>query len=540
MSLVKGLVGFFVGATAGVVVLSMVSLFVPQIQGSDTENAAVTPSEQAVVTPEPAVKGDDAEQEIAKVAEPSSTEPAQPETEEAPVEPKVEDAPKVEEPKQEISSAESEPETVEPEPETDATEEPAQEPKVVEPEPEMDATEEPAQEPKVVVEEPSENLPAASDANASPEVEQETVPEAETKSADDVEVAIAAPELEPEPETVEEPKTFNLPTIDAKDPETEEAPTKVEDEPAEEQGITIGKKPSSLLPTITEEEPKVDAKAPAIEEEPAVKQGITIGKKPSSLLPSITDEESDADSETAKTEEEGNDSEAFSNKAIELNAAKFEGSERPLMSVILLDIGSKGLAVEKLKALNAPVTIAILTDDPNASARALEYSAAGFEVIVMVSEHRNDALNIAQNPDQVEDALDVMFNNIPNAIGLLDSAQGNIQKKGRIAGAIVDNFVDTGHGLVTYAKGLNSIDREARAAGVRTAKVARTLDANSENKSLITRYLDRVSLDAGRDGSAIVLGTTAKDTVAALAGWVLSSKGQSVALAPVSAILLGK
>jgi polysaccharide deacetylase 2 family uncharacterized protein YibQ len=92
--------------------------------------------------------------------------------------------------------------------------------------------------------------------------------------------------------------------------------------------------------------------------------------------------------------------------------------------------------------------------------------------------------------------------------------------------------------LVTFAKGLNAIDRVAGAAGVRSAKIERAIDAKGEGKIQMVRYLDRASLDAGKDGSVIILGTTAKETVATIAVWLLSSKGQNVAIAPASAVLL--
>jgi len=280
------------------------------------------------------------------------------------------------------------------------------------------------------------------------------------------------------------------------------------------------------LPTIAPDQPADNAdEPPKILDLPKPDNAITIGKKPSSALPSIS----------AKPAEP-----ATPGAALELFATKFDAPDRPLLGVILLDMGDKGLSIDQLKSLNAPLTIAIRSDAPNASGRALAYEAAGFEVIAMASDATTAPLAQALTTKSVHDAIDVMFTTVPNAIGLLDSADQKIQKNSRISKAIIDVFVGTGHGLVTYAKGLNSVDREARALGVRTAKVVRKLDANRENKAMMLRYLDRAALDAGRDGAAIVLGTTAKDTVAALAGWVFSSKGKSVALAPASAVLLGK
>jgi len=360
----------------------------------------------------------------------------------------------------------------------------------------------------------------APDVAASTEPQEPETPQKEVKeepAQKEEEVAVVAPEPAPEPkEDVLETEA------EAAEPEqaTVETPEPAPEKP-EERKIK--------LPTITPETPTEPAEQ--VVEEPVRDEGIKIGKKPNSSLPSISQEEPAPDA-PAEVEEvaDGN--------ALEFNAVKFEATDRPLMGVILEDIGDKGLEIEKLKTLNAPLTIAIRADASDASERALAYRAAGFEVIAMAPEGRAAALNAALNPGQVNDALDVLFTSVPNAVGLIDNPLAGLQKNGRTSDVVVDSFVETGHGLVTYAKGLNSVDRSASAKGVKAAKVGRILDQNRENKALIARYLDRISLDAGRDGTALVLGTTAKDTVAALAGWILSAKGQSVAIAPASAVLM--
>ncbi len=373
------------------------------------------------------------------------------------------------------------------------------EPAVAE-EPELAVTQEPVE----VVEEP---------VAPEPEVAQEEPAEGVEPEVD---VAIVEPE-QTTPETVEQD------SVEEPEPET---PKIVWQSEQTDEGASTSK---FNLPTISADEPAADTEEKI--EESAVDTGISVGQKPSSSIPSISQETSDE----KVAEEEPADS-----RALEVNATEYESQDRPLLGVILLDVGDKGLSVEKLKKLNAPLTIAIRIDASDASARALAYHAAGFEVIAMASDDRNAALNQALNTGQIESALEVMFTTVPHAIGLLDSAQAKIQKNSRTAKAVVKDFVETGHGLITYAKGLNSVDRQARVAGVRTAMVARTLDANSENKALMVRYLDRASLDAGRDGVAIVLGTTEKNTVATIAVWLLSSKGQSVSVAPASAVLLGR
>jgi polysaccharide deacetylase 2 family uncharacterized protein YibQ len=354
----------------------------------------------------------------------------------------------------------------------------------------------------------------------------------EQKQSDMVEVMPIVPEITEKPEKVKE-KAVAIVTPDPV--ETTPAPKIVKVKPPVlPKSEEVSKEPVAMDKPAKVELPKIDAKEP---EKPTE---ITIGKKPSSTLPTIEPKEPKPAPVVKAPVEEVKPQVVIAGNALKSNAVTYEIGDRPLLAVILQDIGDKGLSVKQLKSLRAPITIAIGPDNPNAIARAAAYKDAGFEVIAMVPIDRNSPLNSATNPGQIDAALETVFSNVPNAIGLMDNRLAMVQKNSRTADAIVKSFKQSGYGLITYAKGLNAVDRMAATSGVRTAKIARMLDANHENKALIIRYLDRVSLDAGRDGAAIVLGTTDKATVIALAGWLLSSKGQNVALAPASAVLLGK
>lgn len=197
-----------------------------------------------------------------------------------------------------------------------------------------------------------------------------------------------------EPTVKTKPKKVKLPVIDA-------------DTPKKETGVTVGKKPKSSLPTI---EAKVESPKPKV-------------KKPEVAV-----------------EKETEPKDVIKGKALQQNAIDFAGSERPKLAIILRDVGDKGLSVSQLKSLNAPITIAISSDAPDATTRAQEFKAAGFEVIAMTSSDRNSALNLATNPGQVEKALDAIFVNVPNAIGLVDNAAANLQKNSRTAGVVIENF----------------------------------------------------------------------------------------------------
>ncbi len=480
MSILRGLFGFIIGTAVSVSLLVLLATIMPLVLGKNaSEQASLAENETTaeITTKEVTVP-------VVKPEQPVSEVPA--------VE-AVEKEQEVEAPKAEVIVVEPEQPVVEPETVAE------QQPTVVE----QPVTEEPpvAEEQPATIEQPvAEEQPVVDDQPVVEPVEPEA-PEAIVQQEQPEVAPVVPPEVD-QPEVAELPKTVTLPTIDT---------TKPVDDPAE----------------------PVEQTAPV--EQPANDTGITVGKKPSSNLPTITQE---APEEIPEEVTQEDTQEASPDNALEFNATDFEGSERPLLGVILVDIGAEGLDIESLKKLNAPLTIAIRVSEQDASERALKYNEAGFEVIAMAAVDQAAALNKAGNATQVQNALDVIFNTVPHAIGLLDNAQGSIQKNNRISGDLVNSLNTTGHGLLTNAKGLNSIDRVANAAGVRSAKIARSLDANGEGKSQIVRYLDKASLDAGRDGSVIILGTTAKETVATVAVWLLSSKGQSVVLAPASAVLL--
>ena len=52
------------------------------------------------------------------------------------------------------------------------------------------------------------------------------------------------------------------------------------------------------------------------------------------------------------------------------------------------------------------------------------------------------------------------------------------------------------------------------------------------------KVTDRAAFAAAQEGSVIVLGHTYSETVTALYSWALGSRSESVALAPLSAVLL--
>ena len=223
-----------------------------------------------------------------------------------------------------------------------------------------------------------------------------------------------------------------------------------------------------------------------------------------------------------------------SSRAIERFAAAFNPAEaRPLMSVILIDDPEAELDRATLTALDIPVTIAIdpLRDDA-AEVSAL-YRAAGFEIVLMATMIPEGA-----EASDVEVALSSAQESLPETVAVLDSVDGRIQSDRAVLDAVVGALADTGHGLVAFPQGLNAAEASATREGVPAATLFRQLDDERERATVISRFLDRAAFAAAQDGAVIVLGHTYSETVTALYSWALGTRSESVALAPLSAVLL--
>lgn len=224
--------------------------------------------------------------------------------------------------------------------------------------------------------------------------------------------------------------------------------------------------------------------------------------------------------------------------ALVRNANEFPVTDDPLMSVILMDNGKIAAQLPSLQKLNLPLTIAVSLDDADANARATTYRDAGFEVLAMTPRNVQLSLSGGQSNDQVSALLDQYFDIMPNSVGLIDRPSANLQKDQKLSRAVVKHFAKTGHGLVTYAGGLNGVKRIADQENVSSGAVFRFLDKSGEAGQIVTQQLDRAAREARSKGTVIVMATPSAATLSTLVGWSLSSKARAVTLAPVSASLL--
>lgn len=206
--------------------------------------------------------------------------------------------------------------------------------------------------------------------------------------------------------------------------------------------------------------------------------------------------------------------------------------DKPLMSIVLVHEGDGALAQDIVGGLPAAVSFGVNAGSPGAAAIARAYRDMGREVVMIPS------LPFEASPQDVEVALRVNFETIPEAVAVMDNSGDSFQSNRSAVAQVVDIVTISGHGLITFPRGLNTAHQRAERAGVPTGLIFRDIDGAGETNEQIRRAMDRAAFRARQDEAVILVGRTEATTLEALAEWVLGNRAASVTLAPISAALM--
>jgi polysaccharide deacetylase 2 family uncharacterized protein YibQ len=370
-------------------------------------------------------------------------------------------------------------------------------------------------------------LPEAADAPDQPDLPQIAAPAPEAESAPVVpepEVAeLPAPAPAPAPEPAETPE------VAAAEPEPE-APEVAAAEPESEApgaaSIRVDGGPSLLKPVegLTEDSTVETGRLPQAGGEGDLPGVLRIGSDDEAAAP-------EASTEEAATDEAAEPAEG---PALQVYGTPFENPEgRPLLSIVLVHVGDGPPDPAQLASLPANVSFAVDAGGANAPDIARAYRAAGREVVMIPS------LPASATPQDIEQALQANFDRVPEAVALMDLTGSSFQSDRNAVSQVVAVAGATGHGLITFPRGLNTAHQEAQRSGVPAGLIFRDIDGAGEDQEQIGRALDRAAFRARQDEAVILVGTTAVQTLAAVIEWSLGTRAQSVTIAPVSAALLG-
>ncbi|MDF0599483.1 divergent polysaccharide deacetylase family protein [Psychromarinibacter sp. C21-152] len=292
--------------------------------------------------------------------------------------------------------------------------------------------------------------------------------------------------------------------------------------------------PEADAPRIAESEPP-EAPTPP----PSDTEGPGIGVPVSGLgdlapevetgrLPSIGDE-SDAE---ASAPDDAETAAAADGPALTAYATPFETVPgNPLMSVVLLDPGPERRDPAALDGFPVPLTIGLDPTLPGAAEAMAAYRAAGHEVAVLAPLPEGAA------PADVEVAFQTFLDAVPEAVAVLDTPAARLQANRPRAAQVSAILSETGHGLITYERGLNSGLQVADSRGVPATAVFRAFDEGDTQVGAMKRLLDVGAFRAAQEGAVVMVGELRPDTITALTEWVLGTRAATVTLAPASALL---
>ncbi len=200
----------------------------------------------------------------------------------------------------------------------------------------------------------------------------------------------------------------------------------------------------------------------------------------------------------------------------------------PVMSIILTDQGDVLQALDILRDLPFPVSIAVDPAMPDAAARMAQYRGAGHEVMARIGMP-----DFATARD-VEVSLAASLDILPETVAVLENE--NDRSGAEAAAQLVAAVNGSGRGLVMRNIGLTASLRLAQGDGAPVAALFREIDRKGQGPAAIERNLDQAVFRASQDGRVAVTGSLAPETVAILRDWVAGHRASRVALAPVSAL----
>ncbi len=218
-------------------------------------------------------------------------------------------------------------------------------------------------------------------------------------------------------------------------------------------------------------------------------------------------------------------------------AARFDNPDaKPVLAILLLDIGVEagGLDANALAALPFAATIALDPERKDVSQAAAAYRAAGSEVAILAGDQP-----LGATPADMEVAYQSYTQTLPEAVALIGTPTGDLQRNRLTAQHVVQLLGRDGRGFMTYTQGLNPGRQEAEKAGVPHASIDKLFGQAEDNSGTLGRELDRAAFDAGQRGARVIALPTTPEAITGLMAWAASPAAQAVVIAPVSAVMLG-
>ena len=150
------------------------------------------------------------------------------------------------------------------------------------------------------------------------------------------------------------------------------------------------------------------------------------------------------------------------------NAVEFTGdTDRPIMSIVLIDAGQHPELRGGLAAMDAPVTFGVTANIDSVGEVSSQYRQNGFEIVAVMPDVGPLAVNRETDLDDIEVLMAGILTSVPGSTTILDPIDSPLPQNRRMAGAVLEALTQTGHGLLTHrGNGLNNVPIIADQEGV--------------------------------------------------------------------------
>lgn len=308
------------------------------------------------------------------------------------------------------------------------------------------------------------------------------------------------------------------------EPEAEPEVTLPEDDTAPQKPAVRRLVPDTPAPDASQSTDTAALARPAIGK-PASSLVNRPGESNSSRLPSIGDAADPAENDAAAGDGAVPPLKRFA-APVEADASL------PRMAIVLIDDMTGPLGPDTLDNFPFAVTFALDPAKPGAADRMAAYRSKGFEVATLTR------LPEAATPSDVEQLLAGAVAALPESVALIEAPGSALQGSRSSTEQLARFAAESGHGLVFLPNGLNTAEAMARRENIAAVSVLRDFDGEAQDARTKRRFLDGGAFRARQDGAVVMLGRLTPDTLSALVLWSLQDRASSVAMVPVSNILI--
>lgn len=218
---------------------------------------------------------------------------------------------------------------------------------------------------------------------------------------------------------------------------------------------------------------------------------------------------------------------------------------RPLIAVVLDDIGLSQFRADRVIALPAPITVSILPYGNNAARVAVQAREAGHEIMVhLPMEPMNlasnnpgpNALLTSQDRAEIERRIDINLSRFDGYVGVNNHMGSRFTASEKSLTYVMAKLKDRGLLFLDSVTSERSVAfRVAGQLGVPATRRDIFIDSKNDSR-FIRRQLQRAEDIARKRGAVVAIGHPYPATLSALREWLPSLSQRGFVLVPISAI----